>query len=389
MKLNKRWIFVLLGVLLIVVIGSLVTNNGGINVDTTSVEKAPMEVSIRADGFTRVVHQFMVTAPISGDLQRLTLREGDPVTKGQVLARILSASGSEQSKRVAEASLEAARARLVQVELTLKDVVELAMQARIEAGRRESLAEQDIITLEMLEQARLAAQSAFRQQAVAEAALVAARAEVRAAEAMLLSYDSMDRDGAAFEMVSPVNGHVLRLMDENARTVMAGTPLLEVGDTQDIELVVDVLSEDAVQIAVGNLVHITGWGGPSVLSGSVRLVEPYAYTKISTLGVEEQRVNIIIDLDQIPEALGVGFRAEASIVIWQSDDALSIPVSAVFQRKGSWYTFVVLGEVVEEREIQVGARSATQVEVISGLNEADEVVVFPGQDVQDGVTISG
>ncbi len=389
MKLNKRWIFVLLGVILIVVIGSLVTNNGGINVDTTSVEKAPMEVSIRADGFTRVVHQFMVTAPISGDLQRLTLREGDPVTKGQVLARILSASGSEQSKRVAEASLEAARARLVQVELTLKDVVELAMQARIEAGRRESLAKQDIITLEMLEQARLAAQSAFRQQAVAEAALVAARAEVRAAEAMLLSYDSMDRDGAAFEMVSPVNGHVLRLMDENARTVMAGTPLLEVGDTQDIELVVDVLSEDAVQIAVGNLVHITGWGGPSVLSGSVRLVEPYAYTKISTLGVEEQRVNIIIDLDQIPEALGVGFRAEASIVIWQSDDALSIPVSAVFQRKGSWYTFVVLGEVVEEREIQVGARSATQVEVISGLNEADEVVVFPGQDVQDGVTISG
>ena len=389
MTLNKRWIFVLLGVLLIVVIGSLVTNNGGINVDTTSVEKAPMEVSIRADGFTRVVHQFMVTAPISGDLQRLTLREGDPVTEGQVLARILSASGSEQSKRVAEASLEAARARLVQVELTLKDVVELAMQARIEAGRRESLAEQDIITLEMLEQARLAAQSAFRQQAVAEAALVAARAEVRAAEAMLLSYDSMDRDGAAFEMVSPVNGHVLRLMDENARTVMAGTPLLEVGDTQDIELVVDVLSEDAVQIAVGNLVHITGWGGPSVLSGSVRLVEPYAYTKISTLGVEEQRVNIIIDLDQIPEALGVGFRAEASIVIWQSDDALSIPVSAVFQRKGSWYTFVVLGEVVEEREIQVGARSATQVEVISGLNEADEVVVFPGQDVQDGVTISG
>jgi HlyD family secretion protein len=331
----------------------------------------------------------MVTAPISGDLQRLTLREGDPVTEGQVLARILSASGSEQSKRVAEASLEAARARLVQVELTLKDVVELAMQARIEAGRRESLAEQDIITLEMLEQARLAAQSAFRQQAVAEAALVAARAEVRAAEAMLLSYDSMDRDGAAFEMVSPVNGHVLRLMDENARTVMAGTPLLEVGDTQDIELVVDVLSEDAVQIAVGNLVHITGWGGPSVLSGSVRLVEPYAYTKISTLGVEEQRVNIIIDLDQIPEALGVGFRAEASIVIWQSDDALSIPVSAVFQRKGSWYTCVVLGEVVEEREIQVGARSATQVEVISGLNEADEVVVFPGQDVQDGVTISG
>ena len=280
MKLNKRWIFVLLGVILIVVIGSLVTNNGGINVDTTSVEKAPMEVSIRADGFTRVVHQFMVTAPISGDLQRLTLREGDTVTEGQVLARILSASGSEQSKRVAEASLEAARARLVQVELTLKDVVELAMQARIEAGRRESLAEQDIITLEMLEQARLAAQSAFRQQAVAEAALVAARAEVRAAEAMLLSYDSMDRDGAAFEMVSPVNGHVLRLMDENARTVMAGTPLLEVGDTQDIELVVDVLSEDAVQIAVGNLVHITGWGGPSVLSGSVRLVEPYAYTKI-------------------------------------------------------------------------------------------------------------
>jgi HlyD family secretion protein len=161
---------------------------------------------------------------------------------------------------------------------------------------------------------------------------------------------------------------------------------MEIGNTRLLELVIDVLSEDAVQIVPGNAVAITGWGGEP-LSGVVRTVEPAAFTKISALGVEEQRVNVVVDFDSIPSQLGVGYRVEAAITVLEASNLIVVPITAVFQEEGVWFAYAVVSNVVEKRLIELGIRSADFIEVKTGLVSGDEVVLYPSADIKDGVTI--
>jgi HlyD family secretion protein len=179
------------------------------------------------------------------------------------------------------------------------------------------------------------------------------------------------------------------VLEESERVVPAGTPLLEVGNARGLEVVVDVLSEDAVRITPGDAVRIDGWGGDRTLQGQVRLVEPAAFTEVSALGVEEQRVNVIIDLADAPPSLGAGYRVEARVVTWAGTDVLSVPTSALFQREGQWQLFVVEDGRAALRAIEIGHRNADAAEVVSGLRQGETVIVFPSDRIEEGVKVRG
>lgn len=386
MKNRKRLIYISLGIILLVVIFVMLSTGQGVAVDTVSAQKMTLTVKIRGEGQTRVTESYMIMAPVSGQVSRIVLDVGDPVANGDELVQVLPVQDSAQSKEVAQSNLQAARARLVQASRLLEDARAIAEQAETEYQRQKSLAEQEIISEQMLDQASLQASSARRQFEAAGATAQAAAADVRAAEAMLVT-DDEDRDSSGLVVTSPIDGHVLAIVEKSARVVMAGEPLLEVGDTANLELIVDVLSEDAVRIEAGARVDIDGWGGDRTLSGTVRRVEPSAFTKYSALGVEEQRVNVIIDFEERPASLGSGFRAEAGIVVWEESDIVTVPVNAIFQSDGAWYIFVVEEDAAVMRAIEIGERSSDSVQVVSGVDEGEEIVQFPSADVDDGVAI--
>ncbi len=386
MKNRKRLIYISLGIILLVVIFVMLSTGQGVAVDTVSAQKMTLTVKIRGEGQTRVTESYMIMAPVSGQVSRIVLDVGDPVANGDELVQVLPVQDSAQSKEVAQSNLQAARARLVQASRLLEDARAIAEQAETEYQRQKSLAEQEIISEQMLDQASLQASSARRQFEAAGATAQAAAADVRAAEAMLVT-DDEDRDSSGLVVTSPIDGHVLAIVEKSARVVMAGEPLLEVGDTANLELIVDVLSEDAVRIEAGARVDIDGWGGDRTLSGTVRRVEPSAFTKYSALGVEEQRVNVIIDFEERPASLGSGFRAEAGIVVWEESDIVTVPVNAIFQSDGAWYVFVVEEDAAVMRAIEIGERSSDSVQVVSGVDEGEEIVQFPSADVDDGVAI--
>ncbi len=382
---HRRLIFGLLAVVLVVVV-LVQYSDQGVPAVTVRAERTSLEVSIREEGRTRVGESYVVTSPTSGLIERVNWKEGDEVGEGSVLFKVLPTPDSGQSSQVSRARYEAATARQRQAQTLIDDARAVSEQAELTLKRQRSLAEQEIISAEMLEQADLAASSAVRQLEAARETLIAADADVLATKAMLIT-DDADRDASGSEVVAPVSGRVLRVFEQSERVVLAGTPILEMGDTELLELVVDVLSEDAVRIRSGNRVDITGWGGENSLQGRVRLVEPAAFTKISALGVEEQRVNVIIDLEDAPTQLGVGFRVEAGIVVWEADDIVTIPISSVFQEDGLWFTFIVESDTVSKRAIELGERSAEMIHVTEGLVTGEEVVRYPSVDIDDGVVI--
>ena len=221
----------------------------------------------------------------------------------------------------------------------------------------------------------------------ARAAVAAAAADVQAMRAALSGSDPRGQ-GPTVAVTAPSAGRVLRVLEESERVVPAGTPLLEIGGASGLEVVVDVLSSDAVRISSGDPVLVNEWGGDRTLHGRVRLVEPAAFTEISALGVEEQRVNIIVDLVDMPAELGAGFRVEAAVVVWEGSDVATVPTSAVFQRDGGWRLFVVEEGRARLREVQLGQRSADAAEVLGGVQPGEEVIVFPSADIHDGVRVS-
>jgi HlyD family secretion protein len=177
------------------------------------------------------------------------------------------------------------------------------------------------------------------------------------------------------------------VVEKNERIVQAGAPLIEIGNVASLEVVVDVLSEDAVRISEGDAARIEEWGGDGVLGGEVRMIEPDAFTEVSALGVEEQRVNVIVALDDAPAGLGAGYGVKASIVVWSGDDVLTVPTSALFRRRGAWQVFAVRDGVAELREVAIGHRSVEKAEVLSGLSEGETVILFPTDQIEDGVKV--
>jgi HlyD family secretion protein len=258
--------------------------------------------------------------------------------------------------------------------------------ARRELRRFEELAREGVAASSALDQARTAEETARRDLAAARARVSAAQSNLEAARARILS-TAPGSASAAIDVRSPVAGRVFRVPERSERVVGAGEPILELGDASSIELVIDVLSEDAVRIRPGNPVRVEEWGGEGALRGAVRTIEPSAFTKISALGIEEQRVNVIASILDAPPQLGDAYRVEARIVVWSEADALQVPVSALGRAGEAWSVYVARDGRAQRRLIRIGHRNARVAEVLEGLGEGDRVIVHPGNDVADDVRV--
>ena len=364
-------------------------------VSTTQALARDFVESVEEEGRTRLRDTYTVSAPIAGYLQRVTLEPGDRVALDEVVARLealpvpaLDARSLEQARD----QLAAAQARLRSAEANLLTAQAEARFAQSEFERYRQLYERNLIASTEMDR-RTAERD--RQRALASAAAHAvevARFEVDTARAAIAigSGERTVDEQLALDLRSPAPGVVLTRHRCCEGAIGAGEPILVIGDMADLEVQVDLLSMDAVRVRPGMLVRILGWGGDEVLEGRVRRVEPAGFTRTSALGVDEQRVPVIIDFDDLAEAsarLGVGFRVEAEFVLWQGDDVLQIPTSALFRHDDRWSVFVVEDGRARVRGVEPGRRAGLVTEIRAGLVAGEVVVMHPGDRVADGVRL--
>ena len=392
-----------------------------VDVDLATVSCGMLRVTVDEDGKTRIREKYVVSAPLVGRLLRINMEAGDPVTAGQTLLATIEPRDPElldaRTVAQAEARAKAAEAALKKMEPQLEEVRVAQAFAEADMMRFRQAARSNAVSKSELEQAELL----YRQQSEALRSMRIQREiaefELEQAEAALLRTRPRDNGfddpaapasspdvqtaegtrpssngngGWTFTIFSPIDGRVLRVFQESAAVVSAGTPLVELGDPLDLEAEIDVLSRDAVKIEPGAMVFLEHWGGDRPLHGQVRLVEPSGFTKISTLGVEEQRVNVIVDLVDPPEertTLGDGFRVEARIVIDEADDVLKVPTSALFRVGAKSAVFRVNDQQAHQRLVTIGRQNGLEAEVIDGLAAGDRVIIHPSDQVEDGVAV--
>jgi HlyD family secretion protein len=373
-----------------------------VEVDLAKVERGSLQVTVDEDGKTRIREKYVVSAPLVGRLLRIDMEAGDPVEAGKTLLATIEPRDPEllDARTIAQAE-----ARVKGAEAALKKMEPITAQARAaqafaEAELTRARSAGGAVTKSELENAEYENRRTSEEQRSMRIQEEIARFELEQAQAALLRTRPRDmvaggdhpngNGGWTFTIYSPINGTVLRVLQESAAVVNAGTPLLELGDPLDLEAEVDVLSRDAVQVHPGAKVLLEHWGGAKPLLGRVRLVEPSGFTKISTLGVEEQRVNVIVDFVDPPESrktLGDGFRVEARIVIDEADDVLKVPTSALFRVGKESAVFKVVDGVVHEQIVKIGRQNGLEAEVVDGLAAGDEVVIHPSDQVEGGVRV--
>ncbi|HLU46712.1 MAG TPA: HlyD family efflux transporter periplasmic adaptor subunit [Planctomycetota bacterium] len=370
-----------------------------VEVEVAPVVRDHLRVTVDEDGKTRVRERFDVTAPVAGTLARIDLEVGDEVERGAALATILpppSAVLDPRTRAELEARVVAAQASLERARESLASVRSTADLARTELERTRALFERGSITRSELDEAEALSRRSSADERAAEFAVEAARAELRAAEAALSAPlpagDGAD-GSATVPVLSPVDGRIIAIHRKSGGPVVVGEPLLAIADVRDLEVIVDVLSPDAVRIEPGAKVELERWGGGDVLLGRVRTVEPVAFTDVSALGVEEQRVIVVIDLVSPRESwasLGEAYRVEARIVTWEEERVLQAPASALFRHGEEWAAFVFdrEEETVSMRAVEPGHWAGLRVEILSGLEEGEEVVTHPPDDLRDGSEVT-
>jgi HlyD family secretion protein len=359
-----------------------------IRIEAASVHCGPMQVTVDAEGKTRVRDRYIVAAPVAGRLARIGLRRGDEVRREEVIAQIdPPPMALLDPRQVAEAQAHVAAAEQLKHEANA--VVERTRvdceQAKREFARAEKLVETGDISSQDFERTRNAQQTCRQQIEAARFRARAAASEVDVAKAALIAVEQAGQSGkAAMVLVrAPVAGRVLRVVEESEHVVAAGAPLVELSNPV-LEIVIDVLSADAVKVKLGMPVLIENWGGEKALQARVRLIEPSGFTKISALGVEEQRVNVIADFVDPAVPLGDAYRIEARIVVWETKEALIAPLSAVFRNGHGWSAFVIENGVARRRYIEIGHRAAFDAEILNGLREGERVIVHPSNQIEDG-----
>lgn len=354
-------------------------------VETARVARGPLRATVDEEGRTRVRHRFVVSAPVAGLLRRIPFKAGAEVEAGRTVLAVIdpipSALLDARSRSLAEARRDTARANLAKAQAAHQF-------ASADLRRFEQLFRENTVSQQELEGSQWREAAAAKELAAAESALRQAEAEL--AE-FIQPLPGVDPPSARpVEVLAPAGGRILRVIEENARVVTPGTPLLEVGDPRDLEVVIDVLSRDGAALAPGARITLDQWGGSQPLEARVRLVEPAAFTKISALGVEEQRVNIIADLLTPPEerpGLGDGYRVEAKIVVWEAPDALKVPAGALFRRGNGWAAFGINRGRAELRKVEVGRSSGLETQIQGGLNEGDTVILYPGDRVRESLRV--
>jgi HlyD family secretion protein len=357
-------------------------------VDVAAVEHGPLQVTVEDEGETRVRERFVISAPVAGRLRRVELEPADPVRRGQVVAVLQPAPPAlldARTRAEAAAAVEAARAALGRTQAERARAQAAAAQAASELKRQSQLAKSGIVSAEALERVRTEAEAAGQALRAAQFAVTSAEHELERAQAALRQASGQG-GGRDVELRSPVGGTVLRRLRESEAVVPAGEPLLEVGDPREIEIVTDLLSADAVKVRPGQPVRIEQWGGDVPLRGRVRYVEPSGFMKVSALGVEEQRVNVIVDFDdpKPAQALGDGYRVEVHIVVWEAAEVVKAPTSSLFRRGDEWAVFVEEGGRARLRSVRIGRRNGLEAEVLAGLQPGEKVVVHPADTLEDG-----
>lgn len=389
MAKTPRWLQ-LLAVVVAVGMGFYLLRPASIAVDVGRVEAGPFFEAIEVTGRTRARNPYLVAAPVSGRLLRTDLNEGDRIQSGQVIASIAPTPQDQRTVAYAQASLTAAQARLTVAEASLQETSSAHERVNRELQRREELFRRDLASAEETELYRQLSAAEEARVRSAEASVVAAEADIESARALLLGADPDDSSGeeVIIEVKAPVNGTIYAVLEENERVIQAGTPLLEISNQDSLEVIAALLTQDAIQVEAGDTAYLTGWGGDRSINAIVRYIEPEAFTKVSALGVEEQRVNVIMDLIDAPANLGAEYRVEVAIVTWQANEVLTIPTSAIFQRSDGWNTFVVSGNRVETRSILIGARGRDLTRVIGGIRGGEQVILYPSDLINDGTAVS-
>jgi HlyD family secretion protein len=355
-------------------------------VETARAAVGSLRATVNEEGKTRIKQRYVVSAPVAGQLRRIPFKAGAEVRADETVVAIIepvsptlldarTRTATEAKRDTAVANVEKARAG--------------QHFAASDLRRLEKLHAEKMVSVQELETGQLREASAAKEQAAAESTL-------RQAEAELAEFGGSTSVGTntlldPVQVKAPATGSVLHVFEENARVVAAGTPLMEIGDPADLEVVVEVLSRDGAAIPPGTPVELEQWGGGQPLRAKVRLVEPAAFTKVSALGVEEQRVNVIADLltplDQRPN-VGDNFRVEAKIIVWEAHDALKVPAGALFRKGEQWAAFVVADGRARLKIVKAGRSSGTETQVLEGLKQGEEVILYPGSRVRDGQRVT-
>lgn len=373
-------------------VGYLVLRPQPVQVETARVASGPFRAFVQQDGKTRVRNRYVVSSPLSGRILRIELKPGDDIRAGARVARLLPALPAlleARTRQEAQEKIGAAEASLQEAVARLERAQAQEVQSRRDLERIRTLQGRGAATSQQLEREELSVRLAERDRVAAEMRRHAMEHEVDQARAVLQRYERAD-NVEFWDVTAPVDGQVLRVVQESEGSVASGTPLLEIGDPRDLEVIADVLTTEAVELHPGAAATIESWGGGSVLEGRVSRVEPAAFTKTSALGVEEQRVWVVIDLLSPREqwkGLGDQFRADVSILAWEASDAVLAPSSALFRRGDGWAAFVVENGKAIERPVRIARRAGRMAAIAGGLAPGDQAIVFPPASLREGMRV--
>jgi len=394
MRFLKKNTRLIAGVLVVGAIVAAAMWPESMDVGVATVDRGPMQVTIDEDGETRMRERFVVSAPVAGRLQRIELEPGDAVVGGKtILARLTTAESpllDPRTRGELTAAVEASRAAVGQAQAERARAAAELTRARATLRRQEELMKAGAIASDNLEAAETALMTGEEALRAAEFTVSRAEYELQLARARLQAPAAA---GRPVEIIAPVSGVILKRFRESESVVPVGEPLIEIGNVTRIEIVADLLSTDAVRIPQGADVLIEQWGGPNPLKARVRRIEPAGFMKVSALGVEEQRVNVIMDLEDGAAAgrLGDGYRVEVRVIIWRENDVVKVPVGSLFRRGEEWAAFVVDGDRVRLQPVALGERNDSEAQVTKGLSPGQTVVLHPPDTLTDGarVTVRG
>jgi HlyD family secretion protein len=364
-------------------------------VELVPVARGPLSVTVEEEGKTRVRERYVVSAPMTGYVRRIDLRVGDAVKAGQVVAAIEPSRAvalDPRSRAQATAQVKAADAAVAAARESARAAAAQAELARQELERSEALRKSNFIAEQALDRARTEVARSQAARLAAEHAANVARFELDVARAALARTAGLQAGGPGetIDVRAPVDAQVLKLARESEGAVQAGQSLLEIGNPETLEVEVEVLSTQAVKIAPGSRVLFDRWGGDTLLQGAVRIVEPTGFTKVSALGVEEQRVRVIVDFTSNRDQwrrLGDGYRVEARFVIWEGGDVLQIPAGALFRDRDGWAVYAVEAGRARMKAVQIGQRAGLVAEVKAGLAVGESIVNHPDDKIRDGVKV--
>jgi len=363
-------------------------------VDVGTVTRGPMRGTVSQEGITRVREVYAVSAPIAGHLSRTVLDEGDAVRAGVTVVAAIHPLDppliDSRSQAELVAAREAARAAVSMAEIDLKRLQSDLQFSRDNLERAKALAKTNFLAQSALQKASTDVEVLEAQIASAEAAIELRKAELASAEARLIPPSDPNRKPEAsccVHLTAPVDGVVLSVFARSEQPVAVGTKIAEIGDPADLEVTVDLLSSDAVRVASGSKAEIFDWGGEKALPAKLRRIDPAGFTKVSALGIEEQRVNLVLDLDDKDPRLGHGFRVYARLTLWQSEDTLRLPISALFRDGQDWSLFAIRDGRARQVAVEIGQMNDEVAELTGGLAEGDRIILHPSDMVSDGTLV--